>query len=150
MNAKTIALGSDHAGLPLKKEILKHLQVNRIEVKDCGAFTARRTDYPPYAKKVVKAILSGECERGILICATGVGMCISANKFHGIRAVVCSEPYSAVLSRLHNNSNVLCLGARVVGLDLALMIVDQWLSAGFEGGRHQKRLDLIRRFEDEH
>lgn len=145
-----IAIASDHAGLPLKTSVITHLNDHKITVTDFGTHDTNRTDYPLYAEKVVQAILSNKVERGILICGTGVGMSITANKFHGIRAVVCSEPYSAVLSRRHNNTNVLCLGGRVVGEDLANMIVDQWLAAEYEGGRHQKRLDMIQHFEDQY
>ncbi len=143
-----IAIGNDHAGVDLKNKIINHLTALGHQVANFGTDTAERTDYPLYAEKVVQAVLSEKAVRGILICGSGVGMCISANKFHGIRAVVCSEPYSAVMSRRHNNSNVLCLGARVVGDELAFMIIDDWLASDFEGGRHQQRLDIIKRFED--
>jgi len=145
-----IAIASDHAGLALKTTLIKHLKARRVPVTDFGTQDTQRTDYPLYAEKVVKAVLSNKAERGILICGTGVGMSITANKFHGIRAAVCSEPYSAVLSRQHNNSNVLCMGGRVVGEGLANLIVDQWLAAEYEGGRHQKRLDIIKSFEDQY
>ena len=143
-----IAIGNDHAGVDLKNKIINHLTALGHQVANFGTDTAERTDYPLYAEKVAQAVLSEKAARGILICGSGVGMCISANKFHGIRAVVCSEPYSAVMSRRHNNSNVLCLGARVVGDELAFMIIDDWLASDFEGGRHQQRLDIIKRFED--
>ena len=143
-----IAIGNDHAGVDLKNKIINHLTALGHQVANFGTDTAERTDYPLYAEKVAQAVLSEKATRGILICGSGVGMCISANKFHGIRAVVCSEPYSAVMSRRHNNSNVLCLGARVVGDELAFMIIDDWLASDFEGGRHQQRLDIIKRFED--
>jgi len=145
-----IAIGSDHAGFPLKREIIAFLREKGHTVKDMGVYNAHRSDYPDYAQKVAQVVLSSECERGILSCGSGVGMCISANKIHGIRAVVCSEPYSAVMSRRHNDANVLCLGSRVVGVELAQMIVDQWLSAEYEGGRHQKRVDKIKRLEDQY
>lgn len=143
-----IAIGNDHAGVDLKNKIINHLTALGHQVANFGTDTAERTDYPLYAEKVAQAVLSEKATRGILICGSGVGMCISANKFHGIRAVVCSEPYSAVMSRRHNNSNVLCLGARVLGDELAFMIIDDWLASDFEGGRHQQRLDIIKRFED--
>ena len=143
-----IAIGNDHAGVDLKNKIINHLTALGHQVANFGTDTAERTDYPLYAEKVAQAVLSEKAARGILICGSGVGMCISANKFHGIRAVVCSEPYSAVMSRRHNNSNVLCLGARVVGDELAFMIIDDWLASDFEGGQHQQRLDIIKRFED--
>ena len=145
-----IAIGSDHAGFPLKKELAAYLRKKGHTVKDVGVFNTRRSDYPDYAQKAAQCILSGEYERGILSCGSGVGMCISANKIHGIRAVVCTEPYSAVMSRRHNDTNVLCLGSRVVGIELAQMIVDQWLAAEYEGGRHQKRVDKMKRLEDQY
>jgi len=138
-----IAIGNDHAAYALKLEIREHLMREGVTVVDFGTDDQKSTDYPIYAKRVCYAVISGQCERGILICGTGVGMSMTANKFHGIRAVVCSEPCSAVLSRQHNNANVLCFGARIVGPELAKMIVDLWLAAEFEGGRHQKRIDMI-------
>ncbi|MDO9545887.1 MAG: ribose 5-phosphate isomerase B [Pelolinea sp.] len=143
-----IAIGSDHVGLTLKKKVMQHLEKCGVAVIDYGTHDTTRTDYPLYAEKVAKGILSNEAERGILICGTGVGMSISANKFHGIRAVVCSEPYSAIMSRRHNDANVLCMGGYVVGVELANLIVDQWLVSEYEGGRHQNRLDLIKQFEN--
>jgi len=145
-----IAIGSDHAGLTLKLSLIKHLKSKKISVNDFGTYDDQRTHYPLFAEKVAKAVIEGKAERGILICGTGVGMSITANKFHGIRAVVCSEPYSAILSRQHNNTNVLCLGGRVVGDGLANLIVDQWLAAEYDGSRHQKRLDMIKRIEDQY
>ena len=144
-----IAIGNDHTGLQLKKEIIDCLHQNGYEVLDFGCNSFERVDYPEYAKKVAQAVLDGRCECGILICGTGVGISIAANKVNGIRAAVCSEPYSAVLSKRHNNTNILALGARVVGSELANMIVLEWLKAEFEGGRHQKRLDLITEMERE-
>lgn len=144
---KKIALGCDHVGFILKEGILSHLHARGIEVVDKGAWSAERTDYPHYAKAVAQAIIAGEVEGGILICGTGVGIAITANKFPGIRAVVCSEPYSAQLSRQHNKTNVLAFGSRVVGLELAKMIVDAWLDAEFEGGRHQTRIEAIAEIE---
>ncbi|KAA9000117.1 ribose 5-phosphate isomerase B [Affinibrenneria salicis] len=140
---KKIALGCDHIGFELKAKIVAHLQLRGVAVVDKGAWSDERTDYPRYAAAVAEAVLAGEVEGGILICGTGVGISITANKFPGIRAVVCSEPYSAQLSRLHNNTNVLAFGSRVVGSELAKMIVDAWLGAQFEGGRHQARIDAI-------
>jgi ribose 5-phosphate isomerase B len=116
-------------------------------VLDKGTWSPERTDYPRYASAVAQAILTGEAEGGILICGTGVGISITANKYPGIRAVVCSEPYSAQLSRQHNNTNVLAFGARVIGLELAKMIVDAWLGSDYEGGRHQTRIDAITALE---
>ena len=144
-----IAIGSDHIGFPLKEDIKKYLEELGYTVQDFGTHAAERTDYPLYAKEVTSAILSNQSNRGILICGSGVGMAITANKVKGIRAVVCSEPYSAMLSRQHNNTNVLTFGSRVVGLELAKMIVKAWLDAEFEGGRHASRLEIISQIEAE-
>jgi ribose 5-phosphate isomerase B len=146
---KRIAIGSDHVGYPLKEEIKKYLDELGYVYQDFGAHSPERTDYPLFAKDVTSAIASERAELGILICGTGVGMSITANKVKGIRAVVCSEPYSAMLSRQHNNTNVLALGSRVIGPELARMIVKSWLEAEFEGGRHASRLEIISRIETE-
>ena len=138
-----IAIGCDHVGFELKTHVIDYLQKNGHSIKDCGTHSTERTDYPIYARAVAQAVVSGECEKGILICGTGVGISIAANKVRGIRAVVCSEPYSALLSRQHNNTNILAFGSRVVGKDLALMIVEAWLCGEFEGGRHKNRVDNI-------
>jgi len=145
-----IVIGSDHVGYPLKEYLIPRLKKLGYEVEDCGTHSRARTDYPIFANIVVQKIISGEFEKGILICGSGIGMSITANKNHGIRAVVCSEPYSAVVSRMHNNSNVLCMGSRVVGEELAEMIVREWLAAEYEGGRHQNRLDMIKELEDKY
>ncbi|WP_414165146.1 bifunctional allose-6-phosphate isomerase/ribose-5-phosphate isomerase RpiB [Superficieibacter sp. BNK-5] len=142
-----LALGCDHVGFILKQDLLAHLHSKGIEVIDKGTWSEERTDYPRYASAVAEAIIQGEVDGGLLICGTGVGISITANKFPGIRAVVCSEPYSAQLSRQHNNTNVLAFGSRVVGLELAKMIVDAWLAAEFEGGRHQARVQAISEIE---
>jgi ribose 5-phosphate isomerase B len=149
MNQKRIAIGSDHIGYPLKEDIKKYLQELGYSYQDFGTNSAERTDYPLFAKEVTSAVKSQQADLGILICGTGVGMSITANKVKGIRALVCSEPYSAMLSRQHNNTNVLTLGSRVVGLEVAKMIVKAWLDAEFEGGRHAARLDLISQIESE-
>ncbi len=141
------AVGSDHAAYEFKLEILRYLDELGIEYKDFGTHSTERTDYPIYGEKVAKAVSSGEFEKGLLFCGSGIGISISANKVKGIRAVVCSEPYSAKLSRMHNDTNILCMGARVVGIDLAKMILDEWLKAEFEGGRHAKRVDQIAEIE---
>ena len=133
----------------LLKLMVKYLKEKGIEVVDFGTNSTERTDYPIYGKAVGEAVASGECDKGILICGTGVGISLAANKVKGIRAVVCSEPYSALLSRQHNDTNVLAFGARVVGLDLALMIVDAWLSGVYEGGRHAKRVQMLADIENE-
>ena len=143
-----IAIGSDHTAYRFKLEIIEHLQTKGIEVVDFGSHNEESTNYPIYALRACKAVVKGECDLGLLFCGTGVGMSLAANKVRKIRAVVCTEPYSAVLSRRHNNTNVLCLGARVVGVELAIMIIDLWLAAEFEGGRHQTRLDMIAELEE--
>ena len=144
---RRIAIGSDHVGFDLKEAIKGLLEELGFEWDDFGTSTHDRTDYPLFAEKVAQAVVSGAAERGILICGTGVGMSIAANKIHGIRAVVCSEPYSARLSREHNNTNILALGARVVGLGLARTIVEAWLAGEYEGGRHAGRLEMISQLE---
>lgn len=142
-----IAIGCDHSALALKETIKSYLESRMIPFEDFGSFTSESSDYPRIAELVSKAILSGQFDRGILICGTGVGMSIAANKFSGIRAVVCSEPYSAILAKRHNNANVLCFGARVVAGGLATLITEGWLNASFEGERHQRRIDMITRIE---
>ncbi|ECL0264626.1 ribose 5-phosphate isomerase B [Listeria monocytogenes] len=144
-----IAIGNDHVGIELKPVIVAYLQGLGHEVDDFGAFSNERTDYPEYGKKVAESVAAGKSDLGILICGSGVGISIAANKVNGIRAVVCSEPYSAKLSREHNNTNILAFGSRVVGAELAKMIVQNWLDAEFEGGRHAKRVEMIARIEDE-
>ena len=144
-----LALACDHGGLALKKEIAKYLSEKGIEYKDFGTHTEDSCDYPLFGAMAARAVASGECEKGIIFCGTGIGISIAANKVKGIRCVVCSEPFSAKLSRMHNNSNMLALGGRVVGTELAKMIVDEWLSAEFEGQRHQRRIDLISKIEEE-
>lgn len=142
-----IAIGCDHVGYELKKRVIDHLTEKGHEVVDFGTDSTERTDYPIYGEKAANAVASGECDRGIVICGTGIGISISANKVKGIRCVVCSEPYSALLSRQHNDTNMLAFGSRVVGGDLALMIVDAWLSGEYEGGRHARRVQMIREIE---
>ena len=144
-----IAIGSDHVGYPLKEEIKKYLDELGYPCQDVGAHSTERTDYPLFARDVTEAVSSNQADLGILICGTGVGMSITANKVRGIRAVVCSEPYSAMLSRQHNDTNVLALGSRVIGPELARMIVKSWLEAEFEGGRHASRLEIISQIEEE-
>ncbi|EMF1713958.1 ribose 5-phosphate isomerase B [Listeria monocytogenes] len=144
-----IAIGNDHVGIELKPVIVAYLQDLGHEVDDFGAFSNERTDYPEYGKKVAESVAAGKSDLGILICGSGVGISIAANKVNGIRAVVCSEPYSAKLSREHNNTNILAFGSRVVGAELAKMIVQNWLDAEFEGGRHAERVEMIARIEDE-
>ncbi|GMQ74667.1 ribose 5-phosphate isomerase B [Tetragenococcus halophilus] len=138
-----LAMGSDHVGWELKQEISEYIQSLGHETVDFGAYSSERTDYPKYGKKVAEEVASGQFDGGVLICGTGVGISISANKVKGIRAVVCSEPYTAKLSKQHNNTNIVAFGSRVVGVDLAKMIVKEWLEASYEGGRHAKRVDMI-------
>ncbi|AND79892.1 ribose 5-phosphate isomerase B [Streptococcus pantholopis] len=143
-----LAIGSDHVGFELKKVIIEYLAELGYDVADFGPDSDKRTDYPLYGQKVAQAVAAGDFDLGILICGTGVGISISANKVKGIRAVVCSEPYSAKLSREHNNTNILAFGSRVVGSELAKMIVKEWLAAEFEGGRHAKRVEMIKAIEE--
>ncbi|NLJ25385.1 MAG: ribose 5-phosphate isomerase B [Firmicutes bacterium] len=142
-----LAIGSDHAAFRFKEEVKAYLDEKGIEYKDLGCFSTERTDYPIYGEKVANAVASGECEKGLLFCGTGVGISLAANKVPGIRAVVCSDCYTAALSRRHNDTNILALGARVVGIDLAKMIIDTWLNAEFEGGRHADRVAMINAIE---
>jgi len=142
-----IALGNDHVGLELKRIVIEVLTERNTEIVDCGTNSNERTDYPIYAEKVARLVDSHEVDLGILLCGTGVGISIAANKIDGIRAVSCSEPYSAKLSREHNNSNVLAMGSRVVGPELAKMILNIWLDSTFEGGRHQTRIEMIKNLE---
>ncbi len=140
-----IMIGCDHAGWELKEVVTAHLKTLHHEVEDVGTYSADPVDYPLYAVQVARAVAAGAVDRGILVCGSGLGMCITANRIPGVRALPISEPFAAKMSRRHNNSNVLCLGARFTGRDLALEIVDVWLSEIFEGGRHQRRLELIER-----
>lgn len=143
-----IALGNDHTAYGMKCEIRDYLTEKGYQIIDTGAHTEERTDYPRYGKAVAEMVAKGEADLGILICGTGVGISLAANKVRGIRAVVCSEPYTARLSRQHNNTNILAFGSRVIGIELAKMIVDEWLHAAFEGGRHKARLDMITAIEN--
>ena len=142
------AIGNDHTAVALKQIIKEHLEAKGVEVKDFGTESTTASNYAEKAEEVANAVASGECERGILICGTGIGISIAANKVHGIRAACCSEPFSAKMSKVHNNSNILCFGARVVGTELAKMIVDAWFDAEYEGRRHQMRLDTITAIEN--
>jgi len=142
-----IAIGSDHVGLELKPLIIDYLKELGYEVTDFGPNNLERTDYPIYGKKVAEVVANGEFDKGILICGTGVGISIVANKVKGIRAIVCSEPYSATLSREHNDTNILAFGSRVIGSELAKLIVKSWLEAEFEGGRHAARIEMIANME---
>ncbi|MBE6750091.1 MAG: ribose 5-phosphate isomerase B [Ruminococcaceae bacterium] len=143
-----IAIGCDHGGLEHKNAIAEHLRSRGFEVEDFGIYEQVSVDYPDIAVKVCESIASKKNELGILVCGTGIGMSLAANKFKGIRAAVCSEHFSAKYTRLHNNSNVLCLGGRVVGIGTALELVDLFVDTEFEGGRHQKRIDKITEIEN--
>ena len=138
-----IVLGSDHAGFPLKEIIIRYLNDKSIGFIDVGVSQGEKEDYPIIANKVAEMIKTNKADKGILFCGSGIRMAIAANKVVGIRCAVCSEPYSAKMSRLHNDANVLALGYRVVGEELAVMIVDIWINSKFEGGRHIKRLNQI-------
>ena len=142
-----IAIGADHTAVGLKSIIKDHLSSLGHEVEDVGPYSEESTDYPLFAEKVSKRVQSGEADKGILICGTGIGMSIAANKFDGIRAAAVSEPFSARATREHNDANIVCFGSRVVGSELAKMIVDTFLGADYEGGRHQNRIDQIKSFE---
>lgn len=138
-----IAIGNDHAAVDLKFVIMEHLEAKGHEVINVGANTPESVDYPAIGEHVGRMVAGGEADAGVLICGTGVGISIAANKVKGIRACVCSEPYTAKLSKMHNNANIIAFGARVVGSEMAKMIVDTWLETEYEGGRHQRRVDLL-------
>ncbi len=143
-----IAIGCDHAAVDLKNEIVNFLKEKNIDVTDCGIQAGEKCDYPDMAEKVCGMITSGKAEKGILVCGTGIGMSIAANKIKGIRAACCSDHFSAKYTRLHNDANVLCMGARVIGSGLALELTDLFINTEFEGGRHQRRVDLITKLEE--
>jgi ribose 5-phosphate isomerase B len=139
-----VIIGSDHAGFDLKELCKAHLmQSGEHQVKDAGVFSRDSSDYPRIAKEVARAVSRGEYDRGVLICGTGIGMSITANRFKGVRAALCQDVYCARMTRLHNDANVLAMGGRIIGPGVALEILDVFLKTQFEGGRHQKRLDLI-------
>lgn len=139
-----VAIGSDHGGYDLKEVVIEHLKDKGVEVKDMGCYDKSSCDYPVYGRAVAKAVADGSCEKGIVICTTGIGISITANKVKGIRAALCADTLTAKLTRLHNNSNVLALGAGVVGPNLALEIVDTFLNTEFsKDERHQRRIDAI-------
>lgn len=143
-----IALGCDHGGFALMQVIKSHLEELGLEYRDFGTYSADSCDYPVYAEAAARAVASGECDRGILVCGTGIGISMAANKVKGIRAALCSDCFSAEMTRRHNDANMLALGARVLGDGLALKIVDTFLTTGFDGGRHQRRIDLISAIEN--
>ena len=145
-----VFIGCDHAALGMKNEIVEYVKSLGFEAHDEGTYTEERVDYPVYAKKVALAVKENEGSLGILICGTGIGMSLAANKVKGIRAAAVSEVYSAKLTRIHNNANMLCLGARVIGIETAKLMAEEFVNAEFEqGGRHQLRVDLITKIEQE-
>lgn len=143
-----IAIGNDHTAVKLKTHIKNFLENKGYDVTDFGTSSEERTDYPLYGYKVARAVANKEFDFGILICGTGIGISLAANKVKGIRAAVCSEPYSAKLTRAHNNANIIAFGARVIGESMAEMIVEEFLTTEYEGGRHQKRIDMISDIEN--
>lgn len=146
---KKIIIGSDHGGFELKKEVIAHLEKRGIEVTDVGTNSTDSCNYPDYARALCKRIQSGEFERGILVCGTGIGISIAANKHNGIRAACCSDTFSARMTRMHNDANVLCFGGRVVGAGLACDMVDLFVDTEFEGGRHIDRVNMLADIEKE-
>ena len=147
---ETVAVACDHGGFALKSEILAHLEKRGIDYKDFGTYTPDSCDYPDFAEKACLAVTGGECACAILICGTGIGISIAANKIPGIRAACCSDTFSARYTRMHNDANALCFGGRVVGAGLAIDMVDLFLDTEFEGGRHQKRIDKITALEEKY
>ena len=144
-----IAIGCDHGVYKLKEEIKKYLEEKEIEYKDLGCINEERVDYPNIAQEVAKEVQAKKCEKGILICRSGIGMCITANKFKGIRCVLCHDEFTAKYSRLHNDGNILAIGADAVTENEAICILRMWLATEFEGGRHKERIKLIEKIEDE-
>ena len=143
-----LAIGSDHGGYALKQEIMEHLHSRGVKFKDYGTFSAESCDYPQFGAAVGRAVADGECQMGIIICGTGIGISISANKIRGVRAALCTDCFMAEMARRHNDANVLALGARVVGSGLALKIVDTFLDSSFDGGRHERRVRQMMNLED--
>lgn len=143
-----IGIANDHTALEMKKDIIAYLESKGHEIVDYGTDSAESTDYPIWGEKVADAVASGEVEKGIAICGTGLGISLACNKVSGIRACVCSEPYTAKYSRLHNNCNIICFGARVIGIEMAKMIVDEFFETEFEGGRHERRVNMIMDIEE--
>ena len=142
-----LAIGNDHVAVDMKNEIKAYLERKGIEVVNVGTDSTERFNYPVSGYKVARLVADGAVDGGVLICGTGVGISLAANKVHGIRACVCSDPYTAKLSKQHNNTNIIAFGARVIGIETAKMIVDEWLAAEYEGGRHQTRIDMITEIE---
>lgn len=142
-----LAIGCDHGGYSLKQVIINYLEENKLEYEDFGTFSTDSCDYPEYAEKVARAVADGECELGILICGTGIGMSITANKIRGVRCALCADCFSAEMTRRHNNANILALGERTTGPGLALKITEIFLNTPFEAGRHERRVDMITKIE---
>ena len=142
-----LAIGNDHVAIEMKREIADYIRSKGIEVIDVGTNSPERFNYPISGYRVARMVADGEVDGGVLICGTGVGISLAANKVHGIRACVCSDPYTARLTKQHNNANIIAFGARVIGIEIAKMIVDEWLNATYEGGRHQARVDMIAEIE---
>ena len=142
-----IALGSDHGGLALKRHVMEYLDARGLEYQDFGCYTAESCDYPDFGRAAAEAVASGACDRGIVICTTGIGISIAANKVKGIRCALCSEPLSAEMTRRHNDANILALGERVTGPGLALKICDIFLDTPFDGGRHARRVEKMMAIE---
>lgn len=145
---KVIAIGNDHAAVEMKNQIREFLKEKGYKVKNCGTDSEESCDYPVYGEAVGRAVASGEADAGVLICGTGIGISIAANKVKGVRAAVCSEPVSAKLAKQHNNANIIAFGSRIVGIEMAKSIVSAWLDAEYFGGRHQKRVELISKMEE--
>ena len=143
-----IAIACDHAALEMKAEVIKILEERELAYEDFGTFTTDSCHYPIFGARAAQAVASGKCDRGILICGTGIGMSLVANKVKGIRCALCSDSYSAKMTRAHNDSNMLAMGARVIGIEVAKEIVNAWLDTPFEGGRHQTRVDMITAIEN--
>lgn len=143
-----VAIASDHGGYELKKEIIGFLEQKNVDYKDFGTFSPDSVDYPDVAIPCAEAVARGEFDRGIIICGTGIGVCIAANKVKGIRAALCHDTFSARMSRMHNDANILTMGGRVIGPGLATCIVEEWLKTEFEGGRHKRRVDKITAYEN--
>ena len=143
-----IGIANDHASVEMKQQVVAYLKEKGYDVVNYGTDSTESCDYPVYGEKVARAVAAGEVEQGILICGTGLGISLAANKVKGIRAAVCSEPFTAKMARAHNNCNILAFGARVVGAELAKMMVETWLDTEFEGGRHQRRVDMITAIEE--
>ena len=144
-----IAIGSDHAAFEHKQSVVTELREDGHDVIDLGTDSPDPVDYPDFATHVAKTVAAGDAERGILLCGTGLGMCMGANKVHGIRAAACHDEYTTIMSRSHNDANVLCIGGRVIDADMAMQLVRLWLKTPFEGGRHQRRVDKIMKIEED-